>query len=172
MTMAKVYATISVPTHQARAIQMSVPTGCWVNRSRIALTMDVTGWCSAKARTGPGMVLVGTNAELTKGREMSGKEKALTPSADFADRPGITAIHVNARVNTIRMPATASHASTPAPERKPMRRATRTTTTSEIRLATSEVSTCAHSTDDRAIGMDWNRSKMPLFISRKSRNAV
>ena len=40
-----------------------------------------------------------------------------------------------------------------------------TTTTSEIRLATSEVSTCAHSTDERAIGMDWNRSKMPLFMS-------
>jgi len=70
------------------------------------------------------------------------------------------------------MPATASHASTPAPERKPMTRATSTTTTSEIRLATTEVSTCAHRTDDRAIGMDWNRSKMPLFISRKSRNAV
>ena len=84
----------------------------------------------------------------------------------------MTAIQVSARVNRIRMPATASHASTPAPERKPMRRATSTTTTTEIRLATSEVSTCAHSTDDRAIGMDWNRSKMPLFMSRKSRNAV
>ena len=33
-------------------------------------------------------------------------------------------------------------------------------------LATSDVSTWAHSTADRAIGMDWNRSKMPLFISR------
>lgn len=32
------------------------------------------------------------------------------------------------------------------------------TTTSEIRLATIEVSTCAHRTDGRAIGMDWNRS--------------
>jgi hypothetical protein len=84
----------------------------------------------------------------------------------------MTAIHVNARVNRIRMPATASHASTPAPERKPMRRATPTTTTSEIWLATSEVSTCAHRKDDRAMGMDWNRSKMPLCISRKSRNAV
>jgi hypothetical protein len=30
----------------------------------------------------------------------------------------------------------------------------------------------AHEQADRAIGMDWNRSKMPLFISRKSRNAV
>ena len=26
--------------------------------------MDVTGWLSAKARTGPGMVAVATNAEL------------------------------------------------------------------------------------------------------------
>ena len=39
-------------------------------------------------------------------------------------------------------------------------------------MATSEVSTCAHSTDDRAIGMDWKRSKMPLFMSMKSRKAV
>ena len=53
-----------------------------------------------------------------------------------------------------------------------MSRATPTTTTSEIRLATSEVSTCAHSTPDRAIGMDWNRSKIPLCMSVKSRNAV
>ena len=67
------------------------------------------------------------------------------------------------------MPAIASQASTPAPERKPISRATPTTTTSEIRLASSEVSTCDHSTDDRAIGIDWNRSKMPPFISRKSR---
>ena len=72
MTMAKMYATMRMPTHQARAIQMSVPTGCCVSRSRIALTMDVTGWYSAKARTGPGMVSVGTNAELMNGRKMSG----------------------------------------------------------------------------------------------------
>ena len=50
-----------------------------------------------------------------------------------------------------------------------MSRATSTTTTSEIRLATTEVSTCAHSTEDRAIGIDWNRSKMPLCMSRNSR---
>ena len=51
---------------------MSVLTGCWANRSRIVLTMDVTGWCSAKARTGPGMVSVGTKAELMNGRKMIG----------------------------------------------------------------------------------------------------
>jgi hypothetical protein len=47
-----------------------------VCRSRIALTMDVTGWCSAKARTGPGMVAVGTNAELMNSRKMSGYANA------------------------------------------------------------------------------------------------
>jgi len=52
--------------------QMSVLTGCWVIRSRIVLTMDVTGWCSAKARTGPGIVSVSTNAELMNGRKMIG----------------------------------------------------------------------------------------------------
>ena len=51
---------------------MSAPTGCWANRSRIVLTMEVTGWCSAKARTGPGMVAVGTKAELMNGRKISG----------------------------------------------------------------------------------------------------
>jgi hypothetical protein len=51
-----------------------------------------------------------------------------------------------------------------------MRRATSTTITTEIRLDTTEVSTCAHSTLDRAIGMDWKRSKIPLFRSMKSRN--
>src|SRR5579864_2931342 len=106
MPMAKVYATIRMPTHQASAIQMSLPTGCYVNTARIALTMDVTGWCSAKARTGPGIVSVGTKAELMKGRKISGYENALAPSMDFAVRPGMTAIQVNAKVNRIRMPAT------------------------------------------------------------------
>ena len=70
------------------------------------------------------------------------------------------------------MPATASHAAAPAPVRKPMATATSTTSTSEIRLAASEVSTCDHSALERAIGMDWNRSKIPLCISVKSRTAV
>ena len=70
------------------------------------------------------------------------------------------------------MPATASHASRPAPDLKPRSSATSTTTTTEIRLATRDVSTCAHRTDERAIGMDWKRSTMPLDLSMKSRNAV
>src|SRR5436190_13791110 len=134
---------------------MSLRTGCWVNRSRIALTMDVTGWFSAKARTGPGIVSVGTKAELTKGRRMSGYANAPAPSAVVAVRPGMTASQVSASVNRMRMPATASQASMPAGERKPMTTATTTTTTIETRLATSDVNTCAHRTDERAIGIDW-----------------
>src|SRR5690242_10640338 len=161
-----------MPTHQARAVQISLPTGCCSNKALIELTIEVTGWFSAKARTGPGIEAVGTNAELMNGRKMIGYEKAAAPSTDFADNPAITAIHVSASVNRRRMPATASHASTPADERKPIRSATRTTTTTEIALATSEVSTCPHSTDERASGMDWNRSKMPRCMSRKIRYAV
>lgn len=57
---------------QVRLIHMSVPTGCWVSRLRIALTIDVMGWLSAKARTRSGMASVGTKAELMKGGKMSG----------------------------------------------------------------------------------------------------
>ncbi len=41
------YATTRIPTHQARAIQMSPLTGCCSNRARIVSTIGVTGWCSA-----------------------------------------------------------------------------------------------------------------------------
>ena len=53
-----------MPAHQARATQMSLPTGCRSNRALIVLTIEVTGWFSAKARTGPGIEAVGTNAEM------------------------------------------------------------------------------------------------------------
>src|SRR5262252_3377776 len=122
-----------MPTHQAKATQMSLPTGWPANSSRIELTIDVTGWCSANQRTGPGMVLVGTKAELMNGRKMSGYANALAPSTELADSPGITAIHVKARVNTIRIPASASHARGPAPERKPITWEDSTTTATEIR---------------------------------------
>jgi hypothetical protein len=47
-----------------------------------------------------------------------------------------------------------------------------TMSTTEIRVETTEVSTCAHSTLERAIGRDWNRSKIPVCMSVKSRSAV
>src|SRR4051812_35698599 len=101
------------------------------------------------------MVSVGTNAELMNGRKMSGYENALAPSTVLAESPAMTAIHVSARVNRIRMPNTASQPSTLVPVRNPMSRATATTITSDVMLATSDVSTCAHSELARAIGMDW-----------------
>ena len=70
------------------------------------------------------------------------------------------------------MPATASHAATEAPVRNPMISATPMTIAIDTRLATSEVSTCAQSTLDLAIGIDWKRSKMPPCMSRNSRYAV
>src|SRR5487761_2567700 len=71
-SMAHTYAMTRTPTHQASAIQISFPTGCCSYNALIVLTIAVTGWFSAKARTGPGIVAVGTNAELTNGRKMMG----------------------------------------------------------------------------------------------------
>src|ERR1700730_18600403 len=167
--MASAEAMRRMPTHQARAIQISPPTGCCSNMALIVLTIEVTGWFSAKARTGPGIEAVGTNAELTNGRKMIGYEKAPAPSVDFAESPAITAIQVSASVNSTRMPATASHAGTPAEERKPITSATRTMTNTEIALDTSEVRTCTQSTDERAIGIEWNLSKIPLCRSMNRR---
>ena len=136
------------------------------------LTIEVTGWFSAKTRTGPGIVAVGTKAALMNTRKMIGYEKAAAPSVELADNPTSTASQVSASVNRRRMPATASHACTPADERKPMRIATRMMTPTEIPLDASEVRTCPHSTDERAIGIEWNLSKMPLCRSLNRRKAV
>ena len=41
-----------------------------------------------------------------------------------------------------------------------------------IALDTIEVSTCAHSTDERATGMEWSRAMIPFCMSVKIRTAV
>src|SRR6202030_3390362 len=87
-------------------------------------TIAVTGWFSAKTLTTSGIDLVGTNAELIKGRKISGYEKAVAPSVDLAVSPAITATQVNASVNNARMPTTASHDRMPADERKCISNAT------------------------------------------------
>ena len=43
VAVANAYATTRSPAHQASATQMSPPTGCPANRSRIVFTMAVTG---------------------------------------------------------------------------------------------------------------------------------
>ncbi|MNJ04010.1 hypothetical protein D3C73_1645800 [compost metagenome] len=70
------------------------------------------------------------------------------------------------------MPITPSHAATLAPVRNPIRNPTAKMIASVMMFATRDVITCAHSTLDRAIGMEWNRSKMPDCMSVKRRNAV
>ena len=118
------------------------------------------------------IIVSGTLADL---------RKLLPPAkAEYVERQptleeiflAITAIQVSVSVNSTRMPVTASHASTPAEERKPMSSPTKMMTTTEIMLATSEVRTCPHSTDERAIGIEWNLSRMPLCRSVNRQRAV
>src|ERR1700730_1020826 len=135
-------------------------------------TIAVTGWFSAKTRTASGIDLVGTNAELIKGRKISGYEKTVAPSVVFAINPGITATQVNASVNNARMPTTASQDRMPADERKPIISATSMMTATEIALETSEARTCHHSMVEGAIGMERKRSMIPRCTSVNKRNAV
>src|SRR5579875_2472699 len=161
-----------MPTHQARATHSSCDAGCPDSNARMACTIAVTGWFSAKALTTRGIDVVGTNAELIKGRKISGYAKAAAPSVDLAFSPGITATQVNASVTNARMPATASHDRRPADDRKPISNATSMMTTTEIALETSEVRTCPHSRVDGAIGMERKRSMIPRCTSVNKRNAV
>jgi hypothetical protein len=58
--------------HHASACQIVEASG-WFNKSpRTALTINETGWCSAKARSQSGILRVGTNALLAK---VSGKSQ-------------------------------------------------------------------------------------------------
>jgi len=97
---------------------MSVPTGLCANRSRMVL--DDRRHAGSRQRRAPGraFVLVGTKAELMNGRRMKRVGEAAGPGDGRRGQAGMTAIHVNARVNRIRMPATASQAGAPACERK------------------------------------------------------
>lgn len=128
-----------MPTHQASATQISLPTDPSYQRARMVFTIEVTGWFSANTRTILGMVSVGTNAELINGKNISGYEKADAPSTDFAVNPGMTASHVSASVNNPIIPATASHSRILALVRKPIKSATNITTTTVSALETSDV---------------------------------
>src|SRR5205085_10716006 len=55
-----------IPTSQATAAQPSAPTGQPRKSARTVSMISVSGWCVAKARSQPGMLLVGTNALLAK----------------------------------------------------------------------------------------------------------
>src|SRR5260370_37114360 len=138
----------------------------------MVFTIAVTGWFSAKTRTTSGIDLVGTNAELIKGRKISGYEKAVAPSIDLAVRPATTATQVTASVNIARMPTTASQDRMLASERKPIINATSRMTTSESALETSEVRTWPHSRVEGAIGMERKRSMIPFCTSLNNRYAV
>lgn len=130
-----------IPTHQASAIQIPLPTVPSYKRARIEFTIEVTGWFSANARTILGMVSVGTKAELINGRKISGYEYAVAPSIDPAVNPGMTASHVSASVNSPSIPTTANQSRIPALDRNPIKSATRITTTTVSALETSEVNT-------------------------------
>jgi hypothetical protein len=84
----------------------------------------------------------------------------------------MTATHVKANANSTRIPAAASHAKMPAPLRNPIKSATRKMITRVAIVDTSEVSTCAQSTEERLTGIALKRANSPFCISPNSLKAV
>ncbi|MFC9665545.1 alcohol dehydrogenase catalytic domain-containing protein, partial [Nocardia sp. NPDC127606] len=63
--------------------------------------MEVAGWCSANARTGPGMLSVGTNAELMNGRKTIGVVTAVGSKVrDFSIGDAVYARPRDLRIGT------------------------------------------------------------------------
>src|SRR5713101_1232435 len=101
--------TMIMPTHQAIAIQIVVGSG-WLRISpRVASTIFVTGWCSAKARSQGGMLCTGTNALLAKVNGKSQMKPAdCAASTLFTDNPIVAEIQENAKLVSKRSPTAAN----------------------------------------------------------------
>ena len=101
--------TTRMPTHQAIAIQIVEASG-WLRISpRVALTICVTGWCSAKVRSQGGILCVGTNALLAnvKGKSQM-KPSDCAASTLFTDNPIVAEIQENAKLVNKRIPTAAN----------------------------------------------------------------
>src|SRR5690348_15939382 len=91
--------TISMPTHQAIAIQIVLGSG-WLRISpRVASTICVTGWCSAKVRSQVGMLSTGTNALLANVKGKSQMNPAdCAASTLLTDKPMVAEIQEKAKL--------------------------------------------------------------------------
>ena len=98
-----------MPTHQAMACKMVEASGWLRSRPRTALTMMVTGWCSAKVRSQAGMLAVGTKALLAKVKGKSQMKPAdCAASTLLTDRPMVAEIHEKAKLVSKSRPIAAS----------------------------------------------------------------
>jgi len=76
---------------------------------RVALTICVTGWCSAKVRSQFGMLCVGTNALLAKVNGKSQMKPAdCAASTLFTDKPIVAEIHEKAKLVSKSSPTAAN----------------------------------------------------------------
>ena len=101
--------TMRMPTHQAIAIQIVEASGWFRISPRVALTICVTGWCSAKVRSQVGMLAVGTNALLAKVNGKSQMKPAdCAASTVFTDNPIVAEIQENAKLVSKSSPTAAN----------------------------------------------------------------
>ena len=143
-----------------------------IHSPRMVSTIGVNGWCAANPRSHPGIVAAGTNAVLTYGMNMSTNVTELAASALCASRPTAAASQDSARMNSTIIPAAPAQPATEASGRQPTARPTPITSAVAIRLRSRLAVMCPTSTEEPLIGMDRNRSTMPLLMSVATATAV
>src|SRR5437764_15121136 len=101
--------TMRMPTHQAIAIKIVEASGLLRISPRVASTICVTGWCSAKARSHGGMLSTGTNALLAKVNGKSQMKPAdCAASTLFTINPIVAEIQENAKLVSKSSPTAAN----------------------------------------------------------------
>src|SRR6266568_4283770 len=132
----------------------------------------VNGWLAAMGRSTGVIVRAGTNAVLRYGRNMITKVTELAASGVLTSRPAAAASQEIARMNAMIMPAAASQCAGLAVGCQPTARATPITSAVASRFRARLAAMCPARTDELAIGMERNRSTMPLDMSVATATAV
>lgn len=157
--------TTPSPTHQADAIQASLPISVPRSRPRRVSSTGVKGWYSANRRSAVGIESGVTTALPRKGRKVSGVGALLAASMVFARRPIAADSQLSPKASSSISPSAAAHSTGVALGRKPTAGAIPVISTRMTSTWTMLPSTCPVSTEEREIAIVRKRLTMPSVMS-------
>jgi aminoglycoside phosphotransferase (APT) family kinase protein len=170
-------AATRMTAQYAPAIHASWPTAapvevCPIHSPRMVSITNVNGWFAATGRSTAGMVRAGTNAVLRYGMNMSTKVAAFAASGLRTSRPNAAASHDIARMNAVTTATAATQAPGEPVGRQPTPRPAPITSAVARRLRARLATMWPARIDEPWIGMERNRSTMPLVMSTATATAV
>src|ERR1700722_15649058 len=142
-----------------------------IQSPRMVSITGVNGWLAAIGRSTAGSVRAGTNAVDRYGRNISPKGAPFPPWGLLTSGPRAAGSHDMARMNATIMAIAPSHLIGESVGRQPTPRPTAITSAVASRLRARLATMCPASTDEAWIGIERNRSTIPLLLSGANRAA-